>query len=566
MLTPLRLGGVWDWITGRKSRPEETPTPVPDAYVPEPVQPPASALVFSDPQVEALCRDLAGGLGLAGKNALMQRGASLQVAQSQLGLAGVALELVNTGRNDDEKLSLARRSLQHLQAHQVPGPWSFGSELIEGPRYASQRVAIAQLVLASTATEAAGLAGLGLSAMRAMNSTYHAADICAVGEKALRRLNTPAAQLALKLGQSVRYDNQRLSIYQTFLEQCDRTSAPDLVRAGLQAASQLSSTYASQDRAALGRTLLQHLATDSSVAPMLSLGLEMGQVVRYDNQRLAIYETAMGACETRDPAGLARQGQAMLGQLSPTYASQDRAAASIVLLQRLRQFPETESLADLALLMLGEVRYDTQKVALADAVLEAISQGQTSELTVARQAMSTISSTYAAQDLNRVAMAVLERTDNADAKLVLQAMRSVRYDNQRVEMAKVLFSHLLAPEPPPFSQLAAELLGSLSTTYAAQDIVAAGRVLSGRYSNPKARALLDEALSKQSDHQKAQALKEAFRGIQAIDDDVTEIKKMAKAVAGQDQATTIAETRGAVLVGGVRLRVRKVDCETPAQG
>ncbi len=564
MLAPVSSGGVWDWIMGRKSRPEETPAQ--DVYVPGPVQPPSpaqSAPTFSDPQVEALCHDLAGALKFAGKDALMQRGASLQVAQTQLGLAGVALELVSTGRNDEEKLSLARRSLQHLQAHQVPGPWSFGSELVETPRYPNQRVAIAQLVLASTATEAAGLAGLGLAATRAMNSTYHAADICAVGEKALRRLNTPAAQLALKLGQSVRYDNQRVSIYQTFLEQSDRASAPELVAAGLQAAGEVSSTYAAQDRAALGRTLLQHLAGDPSVAPMLSLGLEMGRVVRYDNQRLAIYETAMSACQTSDPVGLARQGQAMLGQLSPTYAAQDRAAASIVLLERLKQLPETESLADLALLMLGEVRYDNQKVALADEVLEAISQGQTSELSVARQAMSTISSTYAAQDLNRVAMAVLERTDNADAKLVLQTMRAVRYDNQRVEMAKVVFNHLLEPEPPPFSQLAAELLGSLSTTYAAQDIVAAGRVLSGRYSNPRARALLDEALSKQYDHQKAQALQEAFRGIQAIDDDVTEIKKMAKAVTGQDQTTTIAETQGAVLVGGVRLRVRKVDCETP---
>ncbi|GMU55311.1 MAG: hypothetical protein AMXMBFR33_44570 [Candidatus Xenobia bacterium] len=559
MLAPIRMGGVWDWITGKKPRPEETP--VQDAYVPEPVQPPGP-LVFSDPTVEALCDDLAGALKFAGKEALMRRGASLQVAGSQLGLAGVALELVNTGRNDEEKLSLAQRSLQHLQAHQVPGPWSFGSELLEAPRYANQRVAIAQLVLASTATEAAGLAGLGLAATRALNSDYAAADVCQVGEKALRRLDTPAARLALKLGQSVRYDNQRIPIYQTFLEQFDKTSAPELVAPGLQAASQLSSTYAAQDRAALGRTLLEHLVGDPSVAPMLSLGLEMGRAVRYDNQRLAIYETAMSSCQTKDPVGLARQGQAMLAQLSPTYAAQDRAAASIVLLERLKQFPETESMADLALLMQGEVRYDNQKLALADEVLEAISQGQTSELSVARQAMSTISSTYAAQDLNRVAMAVLERTDNADADIVLQAMRAVRYDNQRVEMARVVFSHLLAPEPPPFSQLAAELLGSLSTAHAAQDIVAAGRVLSGRYSNPRARALLDEALSKQYDHQKAEALKEAFRGIQAIDDDVTEIKKMAKAVTGQDQATTIAETQGAVLVGGVRLRVRKVDCET----
>ncbi|MCE7869260.1 hypothetical protein DYH09_02660 [bacterium CPR1] len=558
---------MWDWITGKKSRTEETADL--DVYVPEPVQPPAcapdtSALVFPDPRVEALCRDLSGALSSPSKSLLMQRGASLQVARSQSGLAAVALELLDVGRNDEEKLELARRSLQHLQVHQVPGPWSFGRELLKGPRYASQKVAIAQLVLASTATEAAGLAGLGLAATRALDSTYHAADVCTLGEKSLRRLDTPAARLALKLGQSVRYDTQKIPIYETFLEQFDKTLAPELVAAGLQAASQLSSTYAAQDRAAVGRTLLEHLAGDPSVAPMLSLGLEMGRAVRYDNQRLGIYETALSSCQTKDPVGLARQGQAMLAQLSPTYAAQDRAAASTVLLQRLKKLPETESLADLALLMLAEVRYDSQKVALADEVLAAISQGQTSELSVARQAMSTISSTYAAQDLNRVAMAVLERTDNPDAKIVLAAMRAVRYDNQRVEMAKVVFNHLLASEPPPFSQLAAELLGSLSTTYAAQDIVAAGRVLSGRYSNPRARALLDGALSKQYDHQKAEALKEAFRGIQEIDDDVTEIKKMAKAVTGQDQTTTIAETQGAVLVGGVRLRVRKVDCETAA--
>ncbi len=545
MIGEVRLGGLWDWITGKgRQQPEQSPPPALDVYVPPP---PVEPVVFADPAVESLCRDV-------GASAAVQRScAGLTVAQSQSGLAGIALELVRRGANDDERSHLAGGALKALEARGVPGPWAFGRQLCQVAPYASQRVAIGQQVLASDAA-ATGLAGLGLACTRAIDSRYHSDVVAGVGAAALGQLDTPAARLALKLGSAASYDSQRALIYQAFLASPEGT----LSTLALQSCQSVDARYHSESRANLGRTALANVDV-----PLGSLALAMGQAVRYDSQRFPMYEVALAHPELpAGPQGVLQQGVAMLSGIDTRYHSDGRARASEVLLARLKTYPETETLADLALLMMGHVSYDSQRVQLADTVFQAMQAPQSSELGVAQAALATINERYHSGDASAVAMAVLQRTNSGDANLVLEAMKAVSYDSQRVAMSKVLFSHLLAPEPPPFSHLARELLGSLDARYHSDDVVAVGKILGSRYSNPRARALLDEALSRQYASQQAAGLKEAFQGIQGIDDDVTEIKKMARAITGDGPQAAIVEKKGAVLVGGVRLRVRRDDCES----
>lgn len=553
MLATVRLGRVWDWLTGARPEPkrESPPPPVPDAYVPVPAEPPP---VFADARVESMARSMDPADGFLRKAA----------ALPALSPAAAARELVAAEPNDDRKARLAQNSLEWLKANQEPGPWAFGQSLMTGARYSTHKAMIAQLTLASQAAEATGLAGLGLSAMRALDRTYYAQDAAAVGAAALEQLDTPSARLALKLGQAVRYDIHKASIYEAFLAAPESSDPAELASLGYRAAQGLDSNYYAQDRAALERVLIGEVGRD---LPALGMAADLAGTVRYDVHKVAIYEKALANPSVpNEPLALLRVGKEMVRSLDTNYYAQDRAAASMALLDKLKGYPETEALADLARMMAGAVRYDVHRVSLADTVFDALSSGQSSELGVAREALGKLDANYYSEDISKVAMAVLQRSDNADARLVLEAMKAVRYDVHRVALSRVVFDHLLAPEPPPFSQLAGRLVGCLDPNYYAQDAVAVGRVLSGRYSNPRARTLLDAALSQQYDSQKAAALKEAFAAIQGIDDDIAEIKNMAKAVSGQGPTSTIVEKKGAVLVGGVRLRVRKEDCESAPQG
>lgn len=621
MLQPVPAGGIWDWLTGKSKKAEAPLEPrVPDAFVPrsEPAAP-TQPVVYADAQVESLCR--------AVKVQASASTAAMQVAQAPLGLPGIALELVKQGTNDKEKSRVALAALQHLQAEQVPGPWAFGQNLLESVPQPHHRAAVAQIILASNASEAAGLAGLGLACAQALDGTFDAGPVSGIGQRALAQLDTPAARLGLELSRAVKHDYQRVAIHEVFLRNIE---SPDLPALGLAAANTLDKSYSTAERAAVGRVLIEKLAADpvrslarelqGAVAhdyqrlpiqelvltnldkssrvelaalglqaattldlsystkeraavgrlmvdrlgdtPILALTRQMADAVHHDYQRIPLYERALANPESSTSRDLAEHGQAMLATLDPSYSTKERAAASRVLLERLKSFPETGTIAELGLLMVGEVSHDYQRVGIADSVMKSIVGGQSSELSVAEQAMGTLDATYSAQDLSRVAMAVLQRTGNADADLVLEAMRAVKHDYQRCAMASVIFEHLLAPDPPPFSQLARGLMGAFDLNYSAADAVSVGRVLSRRYSDPRARGHLDAALSQPHDYQRAAALREAFGAIQGIDDDIAQIKNMANAITGQAPTSTVVEQEGAVLVGGVRLRVRPRDVES----
>ncbi len=81
MVTPVRIGGLSNWITGRNRQSEVDPDPEP-VLTPEPQPPPAPA-VFADPQVEATCQALTGSLKYRGSEALMQKGPGCRWLESQ---------------------------------------------------------------------------------------------------------------------------------------------------------------------------------------------------------------------------------------------------------------------------------------------------------------------------------------------------------------------------------------------------------------------------------------------------------------------------------------------------
>lgn len=100
----------------------------------------------------------------------------------------------------------------------------------------------------------------------------------------------------------------------------------------------------------------------------------------------------------------------------------------------------------------------------------------------------------------------------------------------------------------------------------AEEGVAAGkamaRVLAGRYSG--ARDQLDRAMQTgSSPHQQVKALREAFASIQGADDDTAHVRKLAEAVTGKAEPVAIVQKEDAIIVGGVRVKVRASDANAP---
>ncbi|MCE7874525.1 hypothetical protein DYH09_29735 [bacterium CPR1] len=501
--------------------------------------------MFADPEVEAMCRSL---------KIKDNHAAGLQVAQSQSGLAGIALELIKNAGTEQDKSRIATGSLKYLRDQKVPGPWAFGLELCGGVRYDGQKLAIAQRVLAAQASEP--IAGLGMAAARTLDPSYSSPDILQVYQRTIQALDTPSARQGVLIASKTRYDVQKQAIYQAFLSEQEPSTPRELTDLSLRASSKLDASYSGPDQMAIQRTLVDQFAQDPEMGNALRLARDLAGVVRYDVQKSAFFKIALESSQTADePRALLQQGLTMLQAMDASYSAPDRLKGCQLLLDRLERYPETAALAGLARLMMHEVRYDVQKQSILDSVFQAVLDGQGSHLSVADKALATLDMSYSAPDFLKVAVAVLKQSDNADANLVLEAMGAVRYDNQRLGMARVVFRHLLAPEPPPFSKLARELLDSFDMSYSGQDVVKAGNILGRRYSHPRARTVLDAA-------QTGQAMKDAFRSIEQIDDDLTEIKNMARTLKGEGPSSTVVEKKGAVLIGGVRLRVRQEDCET----
>lgn len=543
---------LWDFVTGASQRP---PIHHPPASGPtDSVQ-----LTFADPAVESLCRALTRKVDDHLAARLESRAAAMQVAQSQSGLAGIALELCREARHDDDRATLGETALSYLSKQGESGPWATGLSLAATSSYARVRWTACEQTLAAPTLP---LAGLGLSIAGALPLANWSEERTEVGRKTLELLKSdPAAganaRLALAAAGTSSYPLPQQLIMETFL--ADPTGDP--VALSLRALDQIPLSNYGEERALAGEELARRLQADR---PALQLGLAAAGTSDYALPRRILVEAALENAQIEKPRELAGLALAMVRAVPAQNYREEAAAAGQSLLKSLKAYPETRELSELGLTMLKTVSYPLPQRLVADKVLETAARGGT-PAEAARLALEAIPAQNYDEEAAALAALKLLRSDRV-ADMAVRAMETSCYPVPQRAIARVALEAMSHPEPQPLAGVALRMLEAIPTRTYAVEGAAAGkamaRVLAGRYSG--ARDQLDRAMqSGDSPREQVNALRQAFASILGDDDDAAHVRKLAEAVTGQAESVAIVHKEDAIIVGGVRVKVRASDANAP---
>lgn len=548
---------LWGLITGAPER-----EPVYQPSTPPPAPPPVPAesvqLTFADPTVESLCRALTRQADDHLAARLEGRAAAMQVAQSQSGLAGIALELCREARHEDDRASLGEAALTHLKKHGPPGPWAEGLKLASTSSYAKVRWTACEQALA--AAPGVPLAALGLSIATALPVSNWKEERVEVARKTLELLkDDPNARLALAAAGTSSYALPRGAIMETFLAE----PSGDPVALALKALDQIPTNNYAEERALAGEEFARSLQAGR---PALAMGLAAAGTSGYALPRRILVEAALENASVEKPQELAGLALAMVRAVPASNYGEEAAAAGQSLLKSLKAHPETKELAELALAMISTSSYQLPQRMIADKVLETAARGGT-PVEAARLAVQAIPTSNYGEEAAAAALAALKRL-RADpvADMAVRAMETSSYQLPQRMIAGVALEVMSSPDSPPLAQVALRMLEAIPTSNYSEEAAEAGRamakVLAGRYSG--ARDRLDRAMQAgDSSRERVAALREAFASIQGADDDAAHIRKLAEAVTGKAEPVAIVQKEDAIIVGGVRVKVRASDANAP---
>lgn len=538
---------VWGWVVGRS--PE--PPPAPKAVQSEPAVPRESVqLSYADPEVQDLTEAMASKLNPTPADRLRRQAVGLTVAQSQTGLAGVALHLAESLSEQEQKAAVGEAALKHLARKDPAGPWSYGLKLAGVSSYATPRWAACQQTLAWQA--AGDLSGLGLQVMQAISKSNYAADRVAVGKMALGEVNTDNARLALRGGSTTDYSVPQNAIYETFLA----TPSGDPCKVTLQALEAIPTANYSDDRAKAG---LQMAATLAEGRPALAMAVAAAKTSAYALPRRILVEAALENSELQKPQELAQLGLAMVRAIPAANYGEQAAAAADSVLKSLSVYPELEPITGLARSMMSTSDYQTPRRAIADKMLDAAALGHTPAQAAQAAFLAIPTANYGAQAAAAAQTALKALKGDPVADMALAAMATSAYQAPRLAIARVAFEAMNAKEPLTLAQTALQMLEAIPAASYPLEAVAAGTSLASslgqRYSG--ARGRLDQASAGgESSREKLRRLRDAFASIQASDDDRAAILKMAEAVQGKAPPVTIEQREDAIIVGGIRVKKR----------
>ncbi len=535
------IGRVWGWVTGQPEVPASAPAPPPPVEYSPPA--PVDSVAFADPAVEKLTTAMTRGVYDSLAQRVRKQAAGLQVAQSQSGLAGIALQLASVPSDASDRAILGEAALQHLGNDPQ---WKFGLGLASTSGYAVPRWAACQQTLAYQGD----LAGLGLKVVQAIPASNYAAERAATGRKALELLGTPNARLAVKAGTSSGYAIPQNAIYETFL--ANPEGEPCAL--ALQALDKIPTGNYAAERAEAGQQFVLGLKEGR---PALEMALAASQTSGYSVPRRILLEAGLENSELKAPADLARLGLAMVKAIPSSNYGAEAAAAAGSVMKSLTAYPELAPYTGLARAMMDSSGYSVPQSAIADRMLEGAALG-TPPVEAARQAFEAIPAGNYAAEKSEAAMAAMKAlAGDPIADMAFSAMQSSGYSVPRSAIARVAFEAMTAAEKPPLAVLALKMVDAIPTSNYRSEALSAGKSLAAylapRYS--AARDTLDRARSAGD----LNALREALGSVKASDDDRAAIVKMAESITGKAETVSIVQKEDAIIVGGIRVKRRPSD-------
>lgn len=533
---------VWGWVTGKSEAPSyEAPPPVP-----RPPAEPVESFQYADPAVEKLAGAMTRGVHSSLAQRVARQAVGMQVAQSQSGLAGIALQLASLGSDPGDRAGMGEAALKHL-AREAPDPrWSFGLGLAGASSYALPRWIACQETLAWQGD----LAALGLKVAQAIPKSNYAQERADTGRKALEQLGTLNARLALKAAGTSSYAVPRTALCETFLA----NPQGDPCQLALQALEQIPTSNYSQERADAGMELVRGLKEGR---PALGMALAASQTSNYSLPRRILLEAALENAELRQPTDLARLGLAMVRAVPVSNYAQEASDAAGSVMKSLSAYPELAPITNLAEAMMSSSSYSAPRRAIADKMLEAAALG-TPPAEAARQAFEAIPTSNYAQEAADAAMAAMKKlAGDPIADMALSAMKSSSYNLPRRAIARVAFQAMTAEQKPTLAELALAMVEAIPTSNYRQEALDAGKAVASflipRYSG--ARDRLDRARTAGD----LATLKEALGSVKGSDDDRASLVRMAEAVTGKAETVTIVQKEDAIIVGGIRVKRRPAD-------
>lgn len=532
---------VWGWVTGRAEAPSP-PSPPPRPSTPEP----SESFQYADPAVEKLVGAMTGKLHSSVAARVSRQAVAMQVAQSQTGLAGIALQLASVASETSDRATMGEAALRHL-SKEAPDPrWSFGLGLAGASSYAVPRWIACQQTLACQGD----LAALGLKVAQAIPNSNYSKERADTGRKALEQLGTPAARLFLKAAATSTYAVPRCALYETFLAQPEG----DPCQVAMQALEQIPTQNYSKERAEAGRELVRGLQEGR---PALAMALAASQTSTYSLPQRILLEAALENSELQKPAELARLGLAMVRAIPSSNYSKEASDAAGSVVKSLSSYPELSPITGLASAMMNSSTYSLPRNAIADKMLEAAALG-TPPAEAARQAFEAIPTSNYSKEAGDAALAAMKKlAGDPIADMALAAMKSSSYNLPQRAIAQVAFAAMTAEQKPTLAQLGLQMVEAIPSSNYRREALDAGKAVATfllpRYSG--ARDRLDRARQAGD----LAVLKDALASVKDSDDDRASIVKLAEAVTGKAETVTIVQKEDAIIVGGIRVKRRPAD-------
>lgn len=324
------------------------------------------------------------------------------------------------------------------------------------------------------------------------------------------------------------------------------------------------------DHAKIGELACRQL----SQHPEAGQALHQSTFNRTHNQDARLYKEALTSI-SQGPAPAPAAPEGYLSRLDRVAGMQASYARATELLQEASQKPEQAAVSRVALEMLEKSRDYKVCLMVARSVLEGFDTGKTDALSVFNRVNQTLS-LYPPSPIDKSEVATLALSQfkgqlehEPIASMALAAASQSSTHLAQFEVCRVA-TLALAESPHPSASTVAERMteaaAAINLRSASRSGQAALQAIGALYATPEVTALcqrLDGQLARsESYNEDIELIRSTLRSLEQLPAPASgSLLAMARAAAGAGETTAIGEKDGQMVVGGVRLKLRKRDWE-----
>ncbi len=325
------------------------------------------------------------------------------------------------------------------------------------------------------------------------------------------------------------------------------------------------------DHAKIGELACRQL----SQQPEAGQALHQSTFNRTHNQDALLYKEALTAIAQGPSASVPAVPESYLNRLDRVSGAQASYARAVELLREASQNPEQAPVAKVALEMLEKCRDYKVCLMVARSVLEDFDAGKTAALSLFNRVNQTLSA-YPPSPIDKSEVATMglaqfkgQLEHEPIASMALAAASQSSTHLAQFEVCRVAIG-ALAEEPRPSPGVVAarmtDAAAEINLRSASRSGQAALQAIGALYETPEVKTLCQrlegQLAESRSYNEDVELIRSALRGLEQLPAPASgSLLAMARAAAGVSDSTAIGEKDGQMVVGGVRLKLRKRDWE-----